>query len=385
MVWWMFLILGWLLFIRWVSHFPSFLFFLRKRRLFLFADLPVSTFPMVSIIVSARNEEDKIERCLASLMELDYPTLEIIAVNDRSTDGTGIIMDGLSVNDDRLTAIHIEGLPEKWLGKNHAMHIGSQKAKGDFLLFTDGDIIFKNNTLRLAMGHTLDKGLDHLVLFPRAITNTFWETAFTGFFGFIYIMVIKPAKVLSGSMKSYAGAGAFNLIKRSSYMKIGGHVPLRLEVIDDLKLGKLVKMSGLRQDILLADDLLSVRWHDGVWGLVKGFEKNMFASLNFSIAKLLYVTLLMIYGFFFPYIGIIMFHGLQIWGYVFAILAMHTLFGFYGTQTGGGFKTTFSLPFAAMLFLWSYWNSTFKTLYNGGISWRDTFYPIKLLKDNKYN
>jgi cellulose synthase/poly-beta-1,6-N-acetylglucosamine synthase-like glycosyltransferase len=137
MIWWIFLIWGWIVFFGWLKNYPSFFLFLRKGRLSLFANLSTSTVPMVSIIVPARNEEVKIEKCLTPLLELEYPAFEIIAINDRSTVQTGTIMDNLSKKDKRLTTIHIKELPEKWIGKNYAMHRGSQEAKGEFLLFTD--------------------------------------------------------------------------------------------------------------------------------------------------------------------------------------------------------------------------------------------------------
>lgn len=384
MFWWIFLILGWLLFLGWLYHFPSFYSFLKRKKLKHAVNSSVTTLPPVSVIVPARNEEEKIEKCLVSLLEVDYPAIEIIAVNDRSTDNTGRIMDDLSKKDSRLTVVHIKELPDNWIGKNHAMHVGARSAKGDFILFTDGDVIFKKNALALAMKYVLDKGLDHLCLFPETITETFWESALTNLFGFIYIMVIKPTIIFSESKKAYAGIGAFNLVKKSSYRKIEGHVPLRLDIIDDYKLGKHVKMSGLKQDILLAEDLVSLRWRNGVWDLVKGLEKNMFASLNYSIMKLFFVTILMCYGLFFPYVGMFVFHGLQIWGYVFAVLAMHALFGFYLHQVGVGFSTTFALPIVALIFLCSYWNSAIKTLYQGGVMWRGTFYSLHLLRKNQY-
>ena len=128
--------------------------------------------PKVSIVVAACNEADTIKNGIQSLIELDYPKLEIIVVNDRSTDLTGKIVEAIARKDERVKIINILKLPERWLGKNFAMYQGAQKASGDWLLFTDADIIFHSKILKVSLDHALAKELDHLIVAPTFITNS---------------------------------------------------------------------------------------------------------------------------------------------------------------------------------------------------------------------
>ena len=153
-----------------------------SRRALVLAAMPAieashDDMPTLSIVVPACNEEDTIERGMNSLLALDYPHLEIIAVNDRSTDRTGAILDRLALSDPRLRVLHVETLPAGWLGKNHAMHSGSQAAKGKWLLFTDADVVFAPDALRRTVAFAERECLDHLVLSPRCETHGFWERA----------------------------------------------------------------------------------------------------------------------------------------------------------------------------------------------------------------
>lgn len=224
MTWWFLFVLGWYFSFLWfVSTFKIIRFF-KNYQLSKESESfsPLKSYPLVSVIVPARNEEGKIEICLQSLLKTDYSNIEIIAVNDRSEDRTGAIMDRLADGNKRLRVIHIKELPEKWLGKNHAMYKASQTAKGDFLLFTDGDIIFEKETLRLAIQYITHNNLDHICLFPQTIPGSYWENALTVFFGLLFILGTKPWAIPGGSKRAYAGIGAFNLVGKSAYDKIGG-------------------------------------------------------------------------------------------------------------------------------------------------------------------
>ncbi len=120
--------------------------------------------PMVSIIVPACNEEKNVEQAMRTLLHQDYVNYEVIAVNDRSIDRTGDILSKISTEEPRLRVIHIEKLPEGWMGKIHAMHQGAQEAKGEYLLFTDGDIMMERSTVTRALSRILDEDLGHLTL-----------------------------------------------------------------------------------------------------------------------------------------------------------------------------------------------------------------------------
>jgi len=115
-------------------------------------DPPGGRWPRVSVVVPSRDEAEAIEAAAQSLLVQDYPELELIAVDDRSSDGTGAILDRLAAADRRLGVVHVDALPEDWLGKNHACHRGAERATGEWLLFTAGDVVFAPGALRRVAG-----------------------------------------------------------------------------------------------------------------------------------------------------------------------------------------------------------------------------------------
>jgi hypothetical protein len=178
--------------------------------------------------------------------------------------------------------------------------------------------------------------------------------------------------------------GAFNLVRRAAYEKAGGHVPLRLDVLDDFKLGKLFMRCGLRQDMLLSDGLISVRWHAGLRGIIRGLEKNGFAAAGYSAARLLLATAAFVTAGLLPYAGLFRPHDARFTGYALAAAAMHAVFLYVCKRTGSGWHVSLSFPAALVLYLWAFWRSAAVTLMRGGVRWRDTFYPLRMLKENMY-
>ena len=218
---------------------------------------PASGNPLVSIIVPARNEEKDIEQSLTRLLELDYDNYEVIAVNDRSTDRTGEIMEAVTKNPHFsqktremghpvLRVIHHRELPAGWLGKTHAMWTATNEAKGDWLLFTDADVQFKPDSVRRAMAYAEAERADHVVVFPQMIMKRPGEYMMIAFFQTMFVFGHRPWKVADPKTKDHMGVGAFNLVRRSVYEAVGTYEALRMEVLDDMKLGKVVKNAGLR-------------------------------------------------------------------------------------------------------------------------------------------
>ena len=111
------------------------------------AEAPRGGWPSVSVIVPSRNEERAVEAATRALLAQDYPSLEVVAIDDRSTDATGRLLDALAAQDERLVVRHVTALPEGWLGKNYAMARGAEGARGEWLLFTDGDVLFAPDVL----------------------------------------------------------------------------------------------------------------------------------------------------------------------------------------------------------------------------------------------
>lgn len=382
MSWWIFCIAGWVLALCWIVNGILFMRFFGRRRLDRCAAMleDPARWPSVSVIVAARNEAESIGPALRSMAALDYPHLEVVAVNDRSEDDTGTVMEHVANERQNVQVIHISRLPEGWLGKCHALQRGSEKASGALLLFSDGDVRFQPETLRLAVRYFEANRLDHLVLCPAMTSKGYWEDAVKAFFALSFIMATHAWAVSKPSKYSYIGIGAFNLVGRAAYERIGGHESLRMEVADDLMLGKKIKHAQLRQDILIAAGHLRLSWVDGVRGFVRGLEKNAFASIGFSMARLISATGLMFVFYAVPYLGLGLFRDARIAGYAATVAVMHLTFGWCASRYGKGWRLLPAFPVAAAVFFWTVWRSALVTLRRGGVLWRDTFYSLKTLR-----
>jgi cellulose synthase/poly-beta-1,6-N-acetylglucosamine synthase-like glycosyltransferase len=170
--------------------------------------------PRISIIVPARNEEESIRETLRQLLVLDYSNYEIIAVNDRSTDNTGLIMDEVAASSRAhglLKVIHISELPSGWLGKTHAMWTAGKQANGGWLLFTDADVLFKPDSVRRAVSYAEAERADHVVLFPRMIMKRPSEKMMIAFFQALFVFGHRPWKVADPKARDHMGVGAFSL------------------------------------------------------------------------------------------------------------------------------------------------------------------------------
>src|SRR5207249_9856045 len=140
-----------------------------------FLPAPDANCPRISLLFAARDEEEKLPAELATLVEIDYPNLEVIAVDDRSQDATGRILDEFAAAHPRLRVVHITQLPAGWLGKPHALQKAYETSTGEWLLFTDADVRFKPDVLRRAVALAKQRNLDHLTLFGEIEMAGFWE------------------------------------------------------------------------------------------------------------------------------------------------------------------------------------------------------------------
>jgi glycosyltransferase involved in cell wall biosynthesis len=340
--------------------------------------------PRVSIIVPARNEEEDIELSLTRLLELDYDNYEVIAVNDRSTDRTGEIMERVAENpvltSGRLRVIHHRELPAGWLGKTHAMWTAANEATGDWLLFTDADVLFKPDSVRRALAYAEAEKADHVVLFPRMIMKQPGEYMMIAFFHTMFVFGHRPWKVADPKSRDHMGVGAFNLIRQSVYEAVGTYKALRMEVLDDMKLGKVVKNAGYAQRNVFGGDLISIRWANGAMGVVNNLTKNFFAILSFQWPR----TLISAFGLAFlnlmPFLGVWLAQG---WARLPYVVALGSMFSIYlGMSLRSGVPAYYFLlhPVSTALFIYTLLRSMFHALWNDGIIWRGTRYPLEELR-----
>lgn len=339
--------------------------------------------PPLTIVVPARNEEAEIEPALRSLLQLNYPQLQIVAVNDRSTDQTGAIMDRLAAEpaaQDRLRILHVHDLPPGWLGKLHAMWLGARQGSGEWLLFTDADCVFHPVSLRRAVHYAIKTGADHLVLFPTAHMKTLGERMLISFPQIMANFAMRPWKVRDPNARDHIGVGAFNLLRRSAYDAIGTYEKLRLEVVDDLKLGESIKKAGLRQDVVYGTGLVTLRWGVGAAGIIRNLEKNLFAFLQFRLSLILTVCALVCFLCVLPFAGLALAAGWARAGFAAAVTMIAIAYAFAARVTGSSPLLFLTCPFAALLFNVALLRSAYRTLRDGAVTWRGTKYSLAELR-----
>ncbi len=340
-----------------------------------------NAFPLVSVIVPAKNESKKIRASLQSLLAQDYPNLEIIAINDRSDDKTGEIIDELAKQDLRLKAIHITELPKGWLGKNHANQCGVAEAKGEYVLFTDADILFAPSTISKTVGYAQKHKAKHIVVYPKMLSENIFEESFLALFGMLFVWKFNPIGARNPKNKrAYIGVGAFNFIERALYEAIGGHYPLKAEIADDVKLGYFVKQRGEATHVVEGRDFVQVRWREGLWDSIKGIERSAFAGVNFSWAWVWIGVFGTLFGLLAPY-------WLWLLDDEIARLCAVSSFGLiyigYTVSKKSFLRAgviTLLHPIMSVLFLYALVKSAVMVSFRGGVEWRGTFYPSEVLK-----
>lgn len=368
------IVLAFLNFIIWV-YFGLLLFIsLKKKPIFYGSDRAVNeiTYPSLSIIIPACNEEEAIDQAVSRLLDQDYPDFEVIAVNDRSTDSTGAILEELNVKYPQLKVINITDLPPQWLGKNHAIYQGVKHAQGEWLLFTDADIIYSPGSLKKTVSYALHNKLDHLTINPDVISNGFFHSGFISFFLFVVTFLFVVSKS--------AGIGAFNLIKRSAYQEIGGYEAIALQPVDDYSLGKLVVKKGFKQCFGYSRGLITVKLYNNLSASIKGIEKNQFAGTNYNVIGTLAYCSLILFLHVYPFVGL--FFG-SVWARAMCGLTIVNIAAFYNFSKKYldiSLKHFIIHPISASLYTWAVFNSMIKILKRDGIEWRGTIYPLEELR-----
>lgn len=338
--------------------------------------------PRVSVVIAARNEVLTLEPAVGSILALDYPDLEVIAVDDRSDDGTGPLLDRLAAAHPHLRAVHVRELPAGWIGKNHALHAGAAAATGEFILFTDADIHFARDTLRRAVAHALAERLDLLAAVPQLTNRGHALAICVNAFAFAFTVGLLPWRIPDPRTRAHGSVGAFGLVRAATYRRLGGHEPIRLRPDDDIKLGKLFKRAGARCELLHGAGALTVEWYADVPAMIRGLTKNAYAGADYRawvppLGAML--TLLLYLG---PLAGLLGGDNVVRWLCGGSLLLMAGL-GMDQTRFSGSrpWHGVF-LPFGMAVFSYILLRSQFVTHRTGGITWRGTHYPLRELTAN---
>lgn len=330
-----------------------------------------------SVIVAARDEEVRIEETVRRLLAQRGVELELIVIDDRSTDRTGDILEQLAKEDSRLRVVRISALPEGWLGKCHACHVGASTARGEWILFTDADCWSKPDVLLRAIRVADLERADHVTLTPGRTTSNLGVRATALLFHLSCVNLISG--VNRDRPKSHLGLGAFNLVRALAYRQCGGYEALRLTVLDDVKLGLLLRRAGKRTRAFLGAGDVEAQWGTGLWDMIPLMEKNYFAALDFNLSLALgvgvFLTLLMVV----VVLGAVSGTGAGL-AAALSPFCLVVPAAILARRIGWPWPAAVGVPFVVPVFLCALVNSTAKTLWRGGIHWRGTFYPLEALR-----
>jgi hypothetical protein len=335
----------------------------------------VGPLPSVSVVLAARDEAEAVAACLASLLASRHPDLEIVAVDDRSADGTGEIMARMAGG--RLRVLRVADLPEGWLGKNHALWLGARAARGRWLLFTDADVIFHPDAVARGQAWAIARGADHLAVAPELIGGGWLLKAVEGAFTTFFTSVMRVGQVASPRSTAHFGVGAFNLVRADVYRAVGTHAAIRLRPDDDVMLGRLVKRAGFRSAVGLGEDLVRVAWYPTVGEMARGFEKNALAPVGYRAWLAIAAALLVLATFEGPFL--LLLTPARAIAAVAAAMALALYLG-VNRPSGVPLWTAVLLPLSAALLIAVYLRAVVLTALRGEIRWRGRSYRLRDLR-----
>jgi glycosyltransferase involved in cell wall biosynthesis len=331
--------------------------------------------PRVSVVIAARDEAAGLEAALRSRLDDDYPDLEIVLVDDRSTDGTGDIARALAAQDARLSVVRVHELPDGWLGKVHALERGVRRITGDWLLFSDADVHVVPGALRRAVAYALDKELDMVALVPEYTSRDPLVSVLWTVFLAVMMLVLAPNAVRNPRSKLALGSGAFNLVRCGAYDRTPGFAYLRLETGDDVTLAGMVKAHGGAIEVLDGRGSATVEIYRDVAGFIRGVEKNggTTAAHPWRFTLGMTVFLAVAYA---PiaalFTGVLWLQALGVAGVISAtalmVIALRT--------NTGRWAPALLWPLGVLLFAYGSLRATWLVRERGGVLWRDTFYPL---------
>lgn len=343
-----------------------------------------ASWPTVSMLVPARDEAQGLEAALRSKLALDYPALQVVLIDDRSTDETGAIADRLAANDPRLLAVHVRELPEGWLGKVNALQRGLEQSSGEWLLLSDADIHYAPDTLRLAIAHCETRGLDFLCALPTFTAPTPLVNVCLAAFAPLVLAAVQADWIEDPRSKSSLGSGIFALVRRSALERSPGLEWLKLEVGDDVALGMMMKRSGARCAVVGAAQHLSVQMYRDFKGVVRGTAKAACAVSRYRLVPQVLIPSVLVLMTLAPWVGVAV--GLAAQQGVLAGVAGLGAAAQLATSAVG--VRLFRLPAWAAIF--SPVGTTLlhgiigvegtKALLRGFVEWRGTRYPVAMLR-----
>lgn len=337
--------------------------------------------PTLGVIVPAKDEGPNLRATLEALEANEYTKLKVLVVDDRSSDSTGWIAEEFARRvPERFEAIHIHDLPEGWLGKTWALDVGTQVFRGmDVLLFTDADVLMSPSILWRALRAMELLECDHLVVMPTPLVRSHGEGMVLGFFTLLGNWATRFWRVPDPKAKrDVIGVGAFNMVRTAALDEIGGWMPQRMVVIEDVTLGRRIKAAGLKSQVAVAPGRVLVHWAAGANGIVRVMTKNVFSTVNFRSLVMLgacvWIALFMIA----PCVGVFWPGTMLPCALILLCVAAQyrTLWRVSSIDPEFGWL----MPAGAAMMIWAMLRSMAVVLWQGGVVWRGTHYPLRELR-----
>lgn len=331
--------------------------------------------PFVSILVPARNEADRVlEKSIQSMLDQIYKNYELIVLDDRSIDDTKKILERFEIRDSRFEIVDGVEPDKTWLGKPHALHQAFQKAKGEWILTTDADIIFAPETLQTVVAYAEKNDFDALTLIPKQIFGSFWETLFMPVFAWFCVLAMPLHRVNNAKRKESMGVGNFFMFRRDVLENIGGFSTVKREVAEDLRLAEIIKRKGYKLRIDYAPDLLETRMYSGFREIWEGFTKNLFSGMKFSLIKTLLgaisISLFGVLPIFLAFTALFFGNFIFFTPLVLIYILQILVFAFVQREWQGNALYALLAPFGLALFTAILINSTVKVLSGKGVTWK---------------
>ncbi|MDB5026117.1 MAG: glycosyltransferase [Mucilaginibacter sp.] len=338
--------------------------------------------PPVAVIIAMRNEEEELEKALQSVLNLNYNNYRIVVVNDRSTDRTGEILQDFKTRHPQLDMVSITTLPDDWLGKNNALYQGYLNSREEWMLFTDADIEFHPDALSRAMSYAVANKLDHLSILPEVVSRSAILNSVLATFAIMLILHLKPWDAKKAGSKAFVGIGAFNLLRRDAYEKIGTHACIRRRPDDDLQLGLRVKSAGLRQDVLTGLGYIRLEWYKNLGQFGNGLLKNSFSTADYNISRTFASVTFILIAIALPMPVMFVFGSTAIRLMAGAVLLFHIVYMIMVPPNKWWYALM--IPFAGLFMAYTFLRAAIITLKQGGIYWRDSFYSLEMLRGKGY-
>lgn len=341
--------------------------------------------PLVTVIISAKDEERHIEEAARSILASDHSSIQLILVDDRSTDRTLEIMEDLARQDGRITVLSVQELPPGWTGKTHAVFLGTHQASGEVLLFTDADTVFRPDAISRALRHFLTNGLDMMSLIPGFTDRGLLEDAVHPHLA-LGLSYFYPLTEVNDSAKPAAMAsGCFIMISKSAYREVGTWETFRSQVTEDVALAKAVKARGLKMGLMRGGDLVRTRPFETLSEVCRFWERTYYGALEQSIPKMVrlvfnYASLVLL-TLFFAFSGVLLLAGTDT-APINALFAMSTLamaaviipYSVFIRLEHGNWMYGLMAPVGIFVGAWVAVNTLGTVVMDKGIQWRGSLY-----------